>query len=52
MLSMNRVRASRILKNLYSEFYELKELRQLTESKTGLSNFKRALESLSMALET
>jgi hypothetical protein len=51
MLSINRVRAHRILKNLYSEFYELKELRQLTELKSGLSNFTRALESLSVALE-
>ena len=51
MLSINRVRAHRILKNLHSEFYELKELRQLTELKSGLSNFKRALESLSVALE-
>jgi hypothetical protein len=51
MLSISRSRASRILKNLYTEFYELKELRQLTELKSGLSNFKRVLESLTVALE-
>jgi hypothetical protein len=51
LILLNRSRANLILKNLYVQMDELKELRQLGELKPGLSTLKRALESFSLALE-
>lgn len=51
LILLNRSRANLILKNLYLQMDELKELRQLGELKPGLSTLKRALESFSLALE-
>jgi hypothetical protein len=51
LILLNRSRANLILKNLYVQMDELKELRQLGELKPGLSTLRRALESFSLALE-
>jgi hypothetical protein len=51
LVSLNRSRASLILKHLYSDFEELKELRQLSELKPGLCTLRRALATFSVALQ-
>jgi hypothetical protein len=51
LVSLNRSRANLILKNLYNEFEELNELRQLGELKPGLCTLRRALATFSVALQ-